>query len=161
MTCPAPATSIMRLKELTDRLGDYQSDIEALFKLSIDMMCVIKNGIFTTVNPAWTKTLGYKQREIIGHSWNEFIHPDDQATTYEDGKSALADGSMFMYRNRFKHKDGSWKVLCWNAVAWSEDRICAIARDVTHEYTKKGFDLNEYRKQLTANLTASASGGGK
>lgn len=42
------------------------------------------NGVIVHINQAFTRALGWDQRDLAGHTWDAFIHPDDLRKTQND-----------------------------------------------------------------------------
>ena len=103
------------------------------FDQSLDLLCIAGlDGYFEYVNPAWTADLGWSLEELKDRPFLDFVHPDDHAATRaEVGK--LARGlETIVFENRYRHQDGSFRWLQWNARLEPERlRIYATARDVT------------------------------
>jgi len=104
------------------------------FELSLDMLCVAGNdGYFKRVNPAWTKTLGHPEDELLGHPFLDFVHPDDRERTIQEA-AKLATGSYdtIAFENRYRALDGSWRWLMWSVSPDPESGLLmAVARDIT------------------------------
>jgi PAS domain S-box-containing protein len=103
---------------------------------SRDLMAVTDtSGVFRRVNPAWTRLLGWRADQLVGHSYLEFIHPDDHGSS----RGALATASrdaLPLYENRYRHRNGSYRWVSWLAVP-EGDRIYAYGRDVTAEKARQ------------------------
>jgi len=64
--------------------GDLDADNELaqLFALSPDLHCVAgRDGYLKRVNPAWERTLGYTESELLSRPYLEFVHPGDLEAT--------------------------------------------------------------------------------
>lgn len=101
------------------------------WKVTPDLLGVVdSSGIFTDTNPAWFRTLGLQREEIESRQFFDFLHPDDMSRT-EAAFERLKHGQpVLQFENRYRHKDGSYRWLSWNAVPEGERFICN-ARDVT------------------------------
>lgn len=116
---------------------------------AIDMLCIAGfDGYFKTLNPAWSKVLGYTTEELLSRPWNDFVHPDDVEAT-NNVKSTLVNGEeTYQFVNRYVCKDGSIKWLSWNSFPDKENGIMyGIARDIT-EMKQMQDRLHESEQRL-------------
>lgn len=101
-------------------------------------------GTLRAANPAWTAILGWKQDEVIGRRFPDFIYGDDRGT----GLAALvfSEGQELKgHEIRMLHKDGSIRWISWVA-APEGSLIYANGRDVTAEKeTTEAFEHSESR----------------
>ncbi|MDX7950565.1 PAS domain S-box protein [Lichenihabitans sp. Uapishka_5] len=109
------------------------ADRNRIWQLSTDIMLVCGfDGVITAVNPAWDAMLGWSERDLLGRSLFDLIHPDDLQHTLA-GAQGLADGqSLAQFENRYRHKDGSYRTISWMAVPGG-GAINAVGRDMTEE----------------------------
>jgi PAS domain S-box-containing protein len=118
------------------------SDRERIWNVSQDLLIVADpNGNLRSINPAWTKTLGWSEGDLLGRTFEWLCHPDDRARTHTE-LARLAEGRKTLsFENRFRHKDGSYCWLSWRAVT-DRGHLYAVARDIT--------DLKNAEEQLRA-----------
>ncbi|WP_452029161.1 PAS domain S-box protein [Azospirillum palustre] len=116
---------------LEQRVAERTADRDRMWRLSTDIMLVARfDGTIGAVNPAWTTLLGWREEDLQGAVFLDFVHPDDlDATVAEVGR--LRTGlTTLRFENRYRHKDGSYRWISWTAVP--DDRfIHAVGRDVT------------------------------
>ncbi len=115
------------------------------FTVSSDLMCIADlKGYFRKVNPAFKKTLGYTETELLSKPYIAFVHPDDRQATLDVMNTLAHPGYMVDFENRYLCKDGSYRWLSWrNYLNREEGLNYAIARDITN------------RKQLEEQLKES------
>ncbi|MCF7794104.1 MAG: PAS domain S-box protein [Candidatus Cloacimonetes bacterium] len=122
------ATDITEQKEATEEL-------KTIWDVSPDLICVadINTASFIQVNPAFTKTLGFSEDELLGKSFLEFVHPDDIQPTIDIIEEKLKKNEVVInFTNRYLCKDGSYRYLDWVSRPIIEQGLTyAIARDVT------------------------------
>jgi len=127
------ATSIQHVRSYADA-EEGANDYAELFRQSLDLLCVagLDDGYFKRLNPAWNKTLGWSDEELVGKPFLDFVHPDDRQRTLDE-VAGLAEGrDAVLFENRYRHSNGSYVWLRWNArPELIGRRIYAIARDVT------------------------------
>lgn len=124
----AVASDITAQKEIETALNVANT----FFYMSFDMFVVIKNEKFVKVNPAFTRILGYDQREIINKSFLDFIHPDDANIFMNGIKKLQVSDSVISHRVRERLKDGSYKWFDWTSTIDIQTGIIyAVARDVS------------------------------
>jgi eukaryotic-like serine/threonine-protein kinase len=113
-----------------------ERELDLLFNLSLDLFCVGGyDGYFKRLNPAWERTLGYSIAELLARPWLDFVHPDDREATVAQGESIIIGGRpAISFRNRYRHRDGSYRWLSWMSTPFPEDQlIYASARDITEQ----------------------------
>lgn len=129
-------TERKRLEEERDRL----------FNLSLDMLCVAGfDGFFKQLNPAWSRTLGWTEQELLSKPWLEFVHPDDRGRTAWAGAELGAGRPVFSFENRYQCKDGTYRWISWNSFPLPEEElIFAVARDTTaHKEAERRLQESE------------------
>ncbi|MGB7212619.1 MAG: PAS domain S-box protein [Gemmatimonadales bacterium] len=107
--------------------------LQRLFDLSSDLFCIADDkGYFVELNPAWQEQFGWTPEELCARPFEEFLHPDDRAPTAATYAAQMHGGAAIHFNNRYRHKDGSYRWLEWNATPMTaEGLIYAVARDVT------------------------------
>jgi PAS domain S-box-containing protein len=103
------------------------------FAESLDMLCFAGfDGHFRRLNPAWERTLGFSETEMLSRPMIEFVHPDDRERTIAQNRDVRSGGQARLFENRYLCKDGSYRWLLWSAVADADRQtIYASARDIT------------------------------
>lgn len=127
-----PIKLIARVSRLIERKrADEERD--KFFTGSIDMLCVADfDGCFKHINPAWPKTLGYREEELIARPFVELVHPDDYERTVAESAKGTRGGETIAFESRYRCKDGSYKWLLWNSTPDVErGLIYAVAHDIT------------------------------
>ncbi|HKP59365.1 MAG TPA: PAS domain S-box protein [Polyangiales bacterium] len=136
-----------RIAELEAQLRENEPRLR-LFQNALDLMCVAgTDGYFKQLNPSWTTVLGWSIEELTSVPYLDFVHPDDAEATRGVARSLAAGSGVVAFQNRYRHRDGSYRWLSWNAVVdATEVRVLAVARDVT--------DIIETRQALKASEDA-------
>jgi PAS domain S-box-containing protein len=118
---------------LAQRVEDKTRERDRIWNVSQDLLLVAdRNGVWRTVNPAWTRTLGWSEAELLNRTSDWLEHPDDGGITQAQINKLGASETTVRFESRFRHKDGSYRWLSWTGVA-DQDHIYAVARDVTAE----------------------------
>ena len=106
---------------------------DRIWQVSRDMLGVADAaGVWLSVNPAWTATLGWQPEEVVGRSSAWLEHPDDQDRTRDEIRRLAAGEPTLSFENRFRTRDGSYRTLSWRAVPFEGSLYC-VARDVTDQ----------------------------
>lgn len=127
------------------------------WKVTPDLLGILSDsGRFEHTNPAWQKTLGLKPEEIESREFFDFIHPDDIARTRDAFVRMKLGHPILNFENRYRHSDGSYRWLSWNAVPEGGLYYCS-ARDITeHKETAEALQVSEtaarFREQFIAVL---------
>ncbi len=123
---------------LERRVEERTAERDLMWDTSPDLIVVVDgDGFFRRVNPAWTRLLGYRAEDLVGHHVNEFVMPDDHEETVLAYRHAASGGAPRI-SNRYRHRDGSVRTIAW---------VSAPNGDVTYAF---GRDVTEERKQAEA-----------
>ncbi|OJU98039.1 MAG: hypothetical protein BGO12_21340 [Verrucomicrobia bacterium 61-8] len=115
-------------------IADRTRELDQFFQLSPDLLCIADfSGKFRRVNQAFTTVLGYPEKDFLERPFLDFIHPDDLEKTQKVMADFQSSGSPVRhFENRYRHMDGSWRTLSWQALPILESGIIfAAARDVS------------------------------
>ena len=117
-----------------ERRQRAEQERDRFFDLSLDLLCIANtDGYFKRVNPAFTQALGWSPEELVAHPFLDFVHPDDHRATMGEVEKLAAGQKVLHFENRYRCKDGSWRVLSWKSVPQPDGTLHASARDVTEE----------------------------
>ncbi len=139
--------------DVTERVR-AERDFDRLFAVSLDMMSISgMDGHFKRVNPAFEKSLGYHNDELLARPMIEFVHPDDRTATREAMQQLRQGVDLVGFENRYRCKDGSYRWLSWTCPAPGEreNLLYSVARDAT---VRKRAEL-ELKKAMAAAEAAS------
>jgi len=120
------------IRDIT-KLRKAERELEDFFNLSMDMLCVAGfDGYFKRLNPAWERTLGWTEEELLGSPWIDFVHPDDIQPTLNAGQDLTEGREVISFENRYRCKDGTLRWLSWNSRPLPEQGLMyGVVRDVT------------------------------
>ncbi|MFZ5512163.1 MAG: PAS domain S-box protein [Pseudomonadota bacterium] len=123
--------ALVLLQDISAR-KEAEARLERFFDLSPDLLCIAgTDGYFKRINPAFGRTLGWDEEELLARPFLDFVHPDDQAATLREVEKLAAGQPTVHFENRYRCKDGSWRWLDWRTVPQRGGVLYAAARDVT------------------------------
>lgn len=147
------------LKENAARLEELNGDLERrvlehsrergrTWKYSPDLLSVIdfQTGLFEKTNPAWEKTLGLKEEELLGTPLRALLHPDDVVASETAFQAAQSGMPVLHFENRCRTREGDHRWLSWVAVV-VDDKLYSSARDVT-EQRRRDDELRKTQETL-------------
>jgi len=149
---------IKKIWRKTDRIRNAGIG-DKFFNHAMDMLSVAGfDGYFKVLNPAWSKTLGWSNQELLSKPWIEFVHPDDIEATNIMRSTIIVGEVLINFENRYRCKNGSYKWLSWTSYPSPNEKIMfGIARDITE---RKQFEAtikeSEERLRVTMEVTNTA-----
>lgn len=124
---------IERNATLEQRVALRTRERDRIWNVSRDLLLVAdRSGRWLAINPAWTRTLGWDETDLLGGRSADLIHPDDHAATAAELDKLAAGQSSERYENRIRARDGRYRVISWTAVP-ADGLIYCVARDITAE----------------------------
>lgn len=139
------------LRDITKRKA-AEAERDRIFTLSLDMLAAFDaDRRFQRVNPAWTRTLGYTEEDLLGRVALEFVHPEDRAEALAAGKRLLAGEEVRGLSVRFAAADGAYHWLSWSVAPTEAGSAYAVVRDVTEL-----MENERQQRELLATVAAGA-----
>jgi two-component system, sensor histidine kinase len=130
----------MSLLEAPSSVSHDLVDASTFFDVSLDMLCIRDlEGRVVKASRSWETTLGYAPEDLEGQYLLRLLHPDDMPLTLNtvtQVEDLGSGGRVSGFINRYRHRDGSYRLLEWQARRHG-DRIYAVARDVTGRETAR------------------------
>ncbi len=118
------------------QVAERTAERDRVWRNSRDLLTVLDaDGIFHLTNPAWNAILGYSAAELDGHSYAEFVLPEDAAKSAEALQIAVSLCDLTAFENRYRHKDGTPRWISWHT-SHESGLVFAYGRDVTEAKTQ-------------------------
>nr|WP_281367503.1 response regulator [Sphingomonas chungangi] len=116
---------------LEEQVAVRTAERDRIWQVSDDLLGVAdQNGIWLSINPAWTRVLGWEADEVIGRTSEWLEHPEDRAKTRAEVSTLAGGVSTTNFENRFRTRSGEYRTLNWRAVP-EGGLIYCVARDIT------------------------------
>ena len=111
-----------------------EREASGMFERSTDLLASAGfDGYYRRVNPAFMRTLGYSNAEMLSKPYADFLHPEDVERSREAFAGLVLGGEEVIgFENRWICADGSVRWIQWNVRrALDEDVMYGVGRDVT------------------------------
>jgi len=126
--------------DLERQVSARTAERDQIWQCSNDPLCVANlDGFFVSLNPAWVQTLGWTLEELQAQHFSALVHADDLAATRQAFITLIQGRPISDFENRYRHRDGSYRWLSWNAVC-NDGLIYATVRDVSQQ-RQQALDL--------------------
>ena len=124
--------------------GNAHMNWEHFSNQSVDLLSTLDTeGYFQWLSPRWTHALGWTLDELKSRPYTHLLHPDDVERSRAEVRMFDRDGGYVAaeFINRYRHKDGHYVWLEWNAsrgpdrLLYSTTRV--VTRRVEHEQAQR------------------------
>ncbi|GJE74361.1 PAS domain S-box protein [Methylorubrum suomiense] len=127
-------TDRKRMEEVLAREVDARTrERDRLWQTTTDLMGTAGlDGYLRSVNPAWTRLLGWSEAELLARPFLDLIAPDDRDRTGAVLHRLAAHEPVTDFVDRVLRKDGQQLTVMWTAVP-EGDRFHMVGRDITQQ----------------------------
>jgi PAS domain S-box-containing protein len=114
-------------------LAASRAERDRIWNTTNDLMAVAgQDGYLKSVNPAWSRLLGYDEATLLGRPFLDFVAEPDRPRVI-DGMARLARGEgLTEFEDRLVHADGQSSLIAWNAEPLG-DTFYIVGRNVTEQ----------------------------
>ena len=148
------------------QLNEQQELFRLIGENAADMIAVVDTSGRRLYNsPSYQKTLGYSPEELGSTEAFEQIHPDDRQFVKEVAKEALQTGLTRKLEYRFRHKNGTWRILESTAslirnAQGEPEKLVIVNRDITERrQAEKTLRETQARQAQKMEAVGRLSGG--
>ncbi|MET0402158.1 MAG: ATP-binding protein, partial [Cystobacter sp.] len=144
-------------ESLEARVEQRTRELDRIWNVSQDHLLIADSrGIWLSVNPAWTRTLGWHESELLGRTSQWMEHPEDQDKTRQEVFQLSSGVTTYHFENRFRDNQGVWHWFSWTAVP-DRGLLYCVARDVTEARARQAA-LELAQEQLRQSQKLEAVG---
>ncbi|MBE6049114.1 MAG: PAS domain S-box protein [Clostridium sp.] len=141
-----------------------EKELQSILATAADIMVKLDNkGIIRKVNLGWkSASVGWSKEELLSKELLSFAHPDEIEAMRNQVKFNKKDSLLVKNVNKFRCKNGEYKLLDWRLVYIKEsDMWIVTAKDITEEKRlederqkyEKAFQLESIKNEFLANMS--------
>lgn len=125
-----------------------EGNLSHLYDAIPDLICLADfQGRFLRINKAGCDLLGYEKKELLFHSFDEFVHPEERSASRAEFMKLSEGNRTFQFENRYIRKDGEIIWLIWTCNSdLNEGLVYASAKNISQE--KRLRELNKQASRL-------------
>ncbi|GLH76672.1 two-component system sensor histidine kinase/response regulator [Bradyrhizobium sp. SSBR45G] len=118
---------------LEQRVTERTQERDRVWQASLDMLGVADaDGRWISINPAWTKILGWFPEDILGKTSDWLESPEDRRKMRDDVSKLAMPEQTSDFESSFRTREGNYRVLSWTAIN-VEGLLYCVARDITEQ----------------------------
>lgn len=118
---------------LEQRVAERTQERDRVWQVSLDLLGVAtSDGRWISINPAWTKILGWSPTDILGKTSEWLEHPDDRRKMRDAVNRLAWPEQTSDFESSFRTRTGDYRVLSWTAIN-VEGLLYCVARDITEQ----------------------------
>jgi PAS domain S-box-containing protein len=144
-------------ERLEERVEQRTRELDRIWSVSQDHLLISDaQGIWLSVNPAWSRTLGWRDDELVGRTSEWMEHPDDRRETREEVARLASGVTTLRFENRLRDAQGAYHWFSWTAVP-DRGRIYCVTRDITEDKARQA-ELEQAQEALRQSQKLEAVG---
>ena len=144
--------------DITDDVA-ARSERDQLWTLAEDMLARADyTGMMSAVNPAWTRVLGFTERELLTRPYADFMHAEDVDVTLAALQRMGETQAATRFENRILGADGTYRPIGWTVAPEPDGaNFIAVGRDLSDD-KRRETELMETQEALRQSQKMEAVG---
>jgi PAS domain S-box-containing protein len=140
-------------RQAAEALAASRADRDRIWTTTNDLMAVAgQDGYLKSVNPAWSRLLGYDEATLLSRPFLDFISAADRPRVLA-GMAQLARGEgLTEFEDRLVHADGQISLIAWNAEPLGET-FYVVGRNVTAQREVEEALRQSQKMEVVGQLT--------
>ncbi len=134
-------------------LAASRAERDRIWNTTNDLMGVAgQDGYLKSVNPAWSRLLGYDEKTLLERPFLDFVAEADRPRVV-DGMARLARGEgLTEFEDRLVHADGQSSLIAWNCEPLGET-FYVVGRNVTEQRRVEEALRQSQKMEVVGQLT--------
>jgi PAS domain S-box-containing protein len=140
-------------RQAAEALAASRADRDRIWNSTNDLMAVAGQDFYLkSVNPAWSRLLGYDEATLLGRPFPDFVAEADR-TRVLAGLARLANGEgLVEFEHRLVHANGQISLIAWNAEKLG-DTFHIVGRNVTAQRQVEEALRQSQKMEVVGQLT--------
>jgi PAS domain S-box-containing protein len=120
-------------RQAAEALAASRADRDRIWNTTNDLMAVAgQDGYLKSVNPAWSRLLGYDETTLLGRPFRDFVSEADRPRVVAWMAQMARGEGLMEFEDRLVHADGQTSLIAWNAEPLGET-FHVVGRNVTEQ----------------------------
>jgi PAS domain S-box-containing protein len=143
--------------ELERQVEERTRERDRIWNLSEDLFAVMGfDGYLKSVNPAWSRLLGYDEATLLSTHVSQIAHPDDLPRVAGLVEKLQAGAVVRGFEDRLRAADGRYVTISWTCSP-AGDMFYATGRDVTREREREEQLRQAQKMEAVGQLTGGVA----
>lgn len=142
-------SDVLQKEASLNKLRESEEQYRTLVDLAPDIIYSIsvKDGTFTSLNPAFEKITGWSREKWLNKHFTELIHPEDVPESLKYLKQGLTGKSTGPFELKIKSSSGTYLIGEFRSVPRFEKGKVVSMFGIARDITKRKQIEEEYKKQ--------------
>ncbi len=131
----ATVRDVTRVKRQAEELDRRTRERDRVWQSTNDLMGTAGfDGYMKSVNPAWTRMLGWTEEELLAHPFADIVDPADHSEAADVVRRLSKGETVTDFVDHVRGRDGAYRTIDWTAIPEVETgSFHIVGRDVTDQ----------------------------
>jgi PAS domain S-box-containing protein len=140
-------------RHAAEALAASRADRDRIWTTTNDLMAVVgQDGYLKSVNPAWSRLLGYDEATLLARPFLDFVSEADRPRVLAVMAQLARGEGPTEFEDRLVHADGQISLIAWNAEPLG-DTFYVVGRNVTEQRQVEEALRQSQKMEVVGQLT--------